>query len=321
MAHLTAAANEKVFRELFATIRDNFSLDKSDSGTFGPFTAAYHVKLHLEGGSVDLRGDNTIKVDELDIKWDVLDLTLGFDIPEICVGGFCIIPTPFGCALEFPEWCVFDDNPDISVTLPLGGVTSELTVVASLLTKYFVHPERTPAMDAWDAQDTLASPDAQTPFIKSVANRWQVFLDPQTLDLDPIDIADTVGDLLEDLVGAAIDNLLWFLPGFVKDLIKDILGSVIDLIRAILDIPDDIQEWISDLLNVSFGLLDFIATVIADYFAAKFPILEIEDPYPMLGKAPNPNAPSPELVPVKIPIVDLKVFNNDVEMIIEGSVG
>jgi hypothetical protein len=41
----------------------------------------------------------------------------------------------------------------------------------------------------------------------------------------------------------------------------------------------------------------------------------------MLGKAPNPNSPLPELVPVKIPITDLKVFNDDVEMIIEGSVG
>jgi hypothetical protein len=321
MAHLTVAAKEKAFVELFETLRDNFEFEKSDSASFGPFTAAYHVKLHLEGGSVDLRSDNTIKIEELDIKWDILDLTLGFDIPEICVGGFCIIPTPFGCLLEFPEYCIFDDNPDIEVTLPLGGFTSEITAVASLVIKYFVHPERLPGMDDWDAQDTLASPDTQTPFIKSVANRWQVFVDPQTLDLDPIDIADTVGDLLENLVDAAIDNLLSFLPGFVRDIIKAILGSVIDLIRAILDIPDDIQEWISDLLNISFGILDFVATAIADYFAAKFPVLEIEDPYPMLPKADNPNTPLPELIPVKIPIRDLTAFNNDVEMILEANVG
>jgi hypothetical protein len=183
--------------------------------------------------------------------------------------------------------------------------------VASLLTKYFVHPERLPAMDHWDAQDTLASVPTQTPFIKSVANRWQVFVDPQTMDLDPIDIADTVGDLLENLVEAAVDGLLGFLPGWIRDIIKAILGPIIDLIRAILDIPDDIQEWISDLLNVSFGLLDFIATAVADYFAAKFPIYEIEDPFPMLEKGANPN----------IPILDLRVFNDDVEMIIEGNVG
>lgn len=321
MAHLTVAANEKTFVKLFETLRDNFEFEKSDSGSFGPFTAGYHVKLHLEGGSVDLRADNTIKIEELDIKWDILDLTLGIDLPEICVGGFCIIPTPFGCALESPEWCVFDDNPDIEITLPLGGFTSEITAVASLVTKYTVHPERLASMDAWDAQDTLASPPTRTPFVQSVANRWQVFVDPQTLDIDPIDIADTVGDLLENLVEAAVDDLLFFLPGFVKDIIKAILGSTIDLIRAILDIPDDIQEWISDLLNVSFGILDFVATALADYFAAKFPLYEIEDPYPMLPKADNPNTPLPDLVPVKIPILDLKVFNDDVEMVIEANVG
>jgi hypothetical protein len=185
MAHLTVAANENAFRALFNTLRDGFEFEKSDSRSFGPFTAGYHVKLHLEGGTVDLRGDNTVKIEELDIKWDILDVTLGFDIPEICIGGWCIIPTPFGCALRLPRWCVFDDNPDISVTLPLGGFTSEITAVASLVTRYFVHPESLPTMDPWDKQDTLASPDAQTPFIKSVANRWQVFVDPQTLDLDP----------------------------------------------------------------------------------------------------------------------------------------
>jgi hypothetical protein len=96
---------------------------------------------------------------------------------------------------------------------------------------------------------------------------------------------------------------------------------VIDLIRAILDIPDDIQEWISDLLNVSFGVLDFVATALADFFAARFPIVEIEDPYPMLEKAPNPNTPAPDLVPVKIPILDLRVFNDAQEMVIEANVG
>jgi hypothetical protein len=41
----------------------------------------------------------------------------------------------------------------------------------------------------------------------------------------------------------------------------------------------------------------------------------------MLPKTANPNTAFPELVPVKVPIRDLKVFNNDVEMIIEGNVG
>ena len=87
-------------------------------------------------------------------------------------------------------------------------------------------------MNDWDAQDVNPS----------LANHWQLYVDPQFLDVDIFDIADIVGDLLENAVNAAIDNLLGFLPGWARDLIKAILGPIIDLIRAILDIAVDIQE-------------------------------------------------------------------------------
>jgi hypothetical protein len=313
MAHVTVAASETTFVMLFEAIRDNFRFTKSGSDDFGPFTASYSVEAHLEGGTVDLRADNTVQIKELDIKFDELDLTLGIDIPEICIGGFCIIPSPWGCLLRAPRKCVFDDNPDISITLPLGGlITSEVSVTGSLLTKYAVDPSRPSTMNAWDAQDA----------VPSLANHWQLFLDPQTVDVDVFDIADIVGDLLEIALDAAVDNLLGFLPGWARAIIKTIFGPVIDLVRAILDLPDDIQEWISDMLNVSFGILDFILQSIADYFANQYPLHQIEDPFPILDAAPNPNPGSPSsLVPVKVPIRDLLVFNNDVEMILEGNVG
>ena len=314
MAHLTIAASEQTFQSLFAALRDNFQLNLADSGDFGPFSASYAVKAHLEGGSVDLRADNTVQIKELDIKWDQLDPSLGIDIPEICVGGFCIIPNPFGgCILRAPRLCAFSADPDISLTLPLGGlITSEISVTGSLLTKYATNPARPAGMNDWDAQD--ASP--------SLASHWQLFVDPQFVDVDIFDIADIVGDLLENAVNAAIDNLLGFLPGWARSLLKALLGPVIDLIRAILDIADDIQEWISDLLNVSFGLLDIVLQFVADYFAAKAPIHQIEDPFPILEAAPNPNPGAPsQLIPVKIPIRDLRVFNDDVEMVLEANVG
>jgi len=313
MAHVTVAASEGTFVRIFDGVRDAFVFEQPGSGTFGPLTASYDVKAHLANGSVDLRGDNTVLVSELDIKWDRLDLSLGFDIPEVCVGGFCIIPNPFGgCILRAPRICAFSGNPDVSVTLPLGGITSEVSLAGRLLTRYFVDPARPAGMNDWDAQET-------TP---PVYNQWQIFLDPQWVDIDPIDVADTVGDLLEAAVEAVVDNLLGWLPGWARNLIKAILGPIINLIRAILDIPDDIQEWVSDLLNVSFGLLDILAQVILDYFAAKQPLTFVEDPYPILPAAANPNGPVPPmLVPVKIPIRDLKVFNTDVEMVLEGNVG
>lgn len=314
MAQVTLAASEKAFIRLFERMRDEFEFAASDSEDFGAFSAGYDIKMHLEGGTVDLRADNTISIKELDLKWDKLDFWVALDIPEICVGGFCVLPTPWGCAIRAPRICIFEDDPDITLPLPLGGLlTSEISIVASLLFKYFIDPNRQAWMDNWDAAE-------QNP---SVANRWQLFLDPQTIDVDVFDFADIVGDLLENAADAAIDNLLGWLPGWARDIIKGIIGGAIDVLRAILDIGDDIEEWLSDLFNVSFGLLDLILTFVADYFAAENPLFELEDPYSMLPEADNPNTSSglPKLVPVKVPIKDLKVFNNAQEMILEANIG
>ena len=302
MSHLTVAASENAFKELFAVMRDNYTFSSTDSANFGPFSASYDVALHLDDGTVDLRADDTVKIKELDIKWDTLDVGIGFDIPEICVGGWCIIPTPFGCALRVPKICVFSADPDVSITLDLSGVvTSEISVIASPVTSHFVDPARPPGMTPVHAQ------------VAGIPNKWQIFLDPQSVDVDLFDIADIVGDLLEDAVTAAVNNLL---PGpqWLRDLILAILGPIIGLIRAILDLPDDIGEWFSDLLNVSFDLLNLIVTAVADYFAARNPIYEFEDPFPILPAVAG-------LIPVKIPITDFTVQVNADEMVVEANVG
>ena len=302
MSHLTVAGSERAVVELFNVLRDNFSFADSDSASFGPFSASYSVALHLENGTVDLRDDNTIKISELDIKWDALQVGVGIDLPEICIGGWCIVPTPWGCAVRVPEVCVFDDNPDIGPSLDLSGlVTSELSVTASPVTRYFVDPARPPG--ASDIQAEVAGK----------SNMWQLFIDPQTVDVDIFDIADIVGDLLEEAVSDAVNALL---PGpqWLKDLILEILGPIIDLIRDILDVPDDFQEWLSDLLNISFGLLDLIVTAVADYFAGETPLYEFEDPFPILPASGG-------LIPVKIPIRDLSVRVNSDELVLEADVG
>jgi hypothetical protein len=318
MPDVRVVASEKAFKKLFDKLVEKFVFEDAGSADLGPFTASYDIKLHLEGGSIDLRQDNTVQVKELDIKWDRLNLSLGVDIPELCVGGFCIVPIPFdGCLLEAPRICVFSDNPDIEIMLPLGGlITSEISITGTLFTKYFVNLDRPADMDQWDAQNVDPK----------LFNKWQLFLNPQTVDVDIIDIADTVGDLLDNAIEALIDVLLGGLPDWAKDLIKRILGSIVDLVRRILDIGDDIQEWITDLLDVSLGLLNLIGQVVGDYFAKRNPLFEVEDPYPIMEEADNPNnqpdePPLPKLLPVKMPIRDLTVFNNDVEMVLEGNVG
>jgi len=303
MSHISVAASETAFKELFALLRDNLTFSKSDSADLGPFSASYSVAMHLEDGTVDLQNGNQIEVKELDIKWDTLEAGIGFDIPEICVGGWCIVPTPWGCAVRLPKICVFSADPDIGINLDLSGiVTSEISVTAKPVVQYKVDPARTPGMSDLDAE------------FAGVPNKWQVYIDPVTVDIDIFDISDIVGDLLENAVKNAIDNLLWFLPSWAIDLIWAILGPVIDLIRAILDLPDDIAEWFANLLGVSLGLFNVIITVVSDHFAKKYPIYEFEDPYPILPASGG-------LIPVKIPIKNLTVQVNDVEMVLQADVG
>lgn len=303
MTDITVAASERAFVEMFGQLRDAFSFADSDGGTFGPFTASYGVAFHLENGTVDLRADNTVRVKELDVVWDTLFLTLGVDLPEICIGGWCIVPTPFGCAVRLPRLCAFSDNPDIPIPIDLSGLLrSELSCTAALRTAYRVDPARTPIMDYLDAEDA------------HIPNKWQVFVDPESVDIDLFDIADIVGDLLEDIVDSAVDDILWWLPGWARSFVKATLGPVIDLIRTLLDIGDDVGEWLEDLLGTSLGLLNVIATAVLDYFAGGNPLFEFEDPYPVMG-AVGP------LIPVKVPITDFAVRVDDDEMTVTANIG
>ena len=94
MSHLTLAVSENAFQKLFPGLRDKLTFSKSDSGDFGRFTAGYSAACHLEGGTLDFQDNGTVKISELDLKWDTLQVRLAIDIPEVCVGGHCLIPTP-----------------------------------------------------------------------------------------------------------------------------------------------------------------------------------------------------------------------------------
>ena len=82
----------------------------------------------------------------------------------------------------------------------------------------------------------------------------------------------------------------------------------------------------TSMLNEIPGIGSKRRQALIEHFVTDEPLFELEDPYPILGEAPNPNdkenqPPLPKLVPVKLPIRDLTVSNNDVELILEGNVG
>ncbi len=305
--HLTVAISARLIQTMFAVVRNSFHPCFSVSKNLGPFTARAAAGGHLENGTVTLANDDTISITNLAMKWDTLSLALDVDIPEICVGGFCIIPNPFGgCILRAPEICVFSANPDFTIPLDLSGlVTSRVTATVRPLTKYGIETTRPSTMSDLDAEDL------------GIPNEWAVFLDPLFLHIEFIDIPDFVATLLTNAVDAVVDNVLGFLPGWAKDLIKSILGGAIGIIRTVLGIPGDIVDWLSHLLGIDLNLFDLITTALAQHFAKDAPLLQNEDPFPILKAQVTPVA----LIPVKIPVRDLAVQINAAEMVLSAKVG
>lgn len=305
--HLIAAVSAKLVSALFAAVRNAFHPCFTPSGSFGPFTAQLSAGGHLENGNVVLANDGTISVNNLGLQWDTMKLDLDVNIPEICVGGFCIIGIPFdGCAVRAPTLCAFSGNPDFTITLDLSGLAkSGLTVRIKPLTKYGVETTRPGGMSDLDAEDA------------GIPNEWAVFLDPLFLHIDFLDIPAFVDNLLTQAVDAAVDGALGFLPGWAKDLIKAILGGAIHIIHILLGIPGDIMSWLSHLIGVDLDLFDLVTTALAQHLAKDKALMQLEDPYPVMEAQVGP----PALIPAKIPIRDLAVQVNSAEMVLQAKVG
>jgi hypothetical protein len=217
-------------------------------------------------------------------------------IPDICL----------------PEYCLFDDDPDVSITLDFAPfVAQEVSIIGGVDVRYWDPDAPPPPIDICGLlRDILEHFELLEPFPDHT--QWHIFLDPETIDVDLFDFADIVGDLIEDALTAAIEALI---PGgWVRDLVLAIIGGIADLIRFILDIPDEIDEWLSDLFNVSFGLLDFIGTIFLDLFGNCLPIYKIDDPYEIMPEKDG-------LVPVTVPIRNLTALVNDVEMVAQLDIG
>lgn len=302
MNHLTIAASEKAFERLFMAVRDNLTVIKSDSANFGPFSASYDLKLHLDGGSIQLNNDGTIEIKNVDVVFDILKAKICFDLPGFCIGGFCIIPDPWnGCLVSFPGFCI---GGPICIPLDLSGLVSEINEIKARLTpRYFVDPGRLPVWSDLDAE------------FAGKPNKWQIFIDPDWVSVDPIDIPATIGNIVENAIKTAVNNLFpsW-LPGWAKDLIWAFLGPLLDMVKGILGFLDDFEDFLQDLLGNTFDILGLIETAVADYFANQYPIYEFEDPYPILPQ-------SGMLIPVKIPLRNLTATVNTNEMIVLADVG
>lgn len=193
---------------------------------------------------------------ELDWVWERLAVGIGINIDEVCIGGWCIIPRPWGgCWVRAPRKCFFSSDPDVSATIDFAGLRHEISTAFQV--------EARPGAGSWD-----------------------LFVEPaMPLDVDILDISDMVGDLLDRLVDAFVNDVLGFLPGWARNIVAAILGGIANFIRGALDLADDLEEWISEKLGVSLGLFDMVASAILEFFYQSEPLYRLSDPYPILPPA------------------------------------
>ena len=284
--HLTAAVSESAFRRIFAVVRDTgkfkiTAAPKSMSLLGVTGSAGAYTEYHLDNGTVEFQDDNTIKIKELDIKWDKSEVTLGIDIPKLCFGGceeVCIPSTDICEEVCVNLGCLFEADPDFSFTMQLPTIfTTEVSLNAGLKVYY-----------------VIGSP-----------NEWVIYIAPSRVDVDIIDIADTVGDLLDDSLNAAIEAM--GLPDWA-DFLAD---GMVDMVRGLLDIPDDIGEWLQDLIFDTLGVETTIESYVTAWLSDKSPIFRLEDPVQVMEA-------DGDLIPVTIPIGFIGAKVNADEMIIEA---
>lgn len=267
---MTAAVSEKSFQKVFQAVLSGFKVSNSGSTGWGPFTASYDFAAHLEDGSLTLNSDGTIRVKELDVVWDKFMLGVGIDLPTIW-----IIPG---------IWSIFDSNIDVGVGLDLSGIlTSEISLSVLLKEFYGVGA--------------------------GVPNRWQTVIVPVLpFDIDLIDISATVGGLFQQALKSAVEKVLGG-PNWFSDSILWLLGGVEGIIEDILDIPDDIGEWLLDMIS-DLGIVQVVLDLLYDYIALVIPpVFEVEDPYPILDA-------DGVLIPVRLPVeyIGIKVDTQELTL-------
>lgn len=338
MADLTLALTEKVFQpSIGAIVRHLTYADEQPPADAGAFRVGYAVNGHLDNGKVDFRDDGTVHVKELHFKWETLRLDIEVDLPPIGIGGQTItvpqedpfgdLTLPFGdLTLTIPAWFLFTGDPDIAISPDLATAVKHEISFAGLAEARYWDPDSPPLIDAACAalHQELAEleieiPDSNPPeTVMPFEHRWDrtqwhIHVMPEWIDVDPVDVADGTGDMVEEMLANEVMALLPDGPD--RDLALAAIGDVGDFLRFVLDIPDDFDEWLSDLLDTSLGVSDFIQTSTLQYLGDCIPVYGIEDPYQIMRRTAE------GLIPVKIPIEKLKVAVDDDEMTVTADIG
>jgi len=266
MSDVSLAVSEVAFEAVFNRIAPTVALPFDGSTSLGPVWFGVEGAVHVEGaGDIDFEDTNTFWLGELRIAWDKLIIRLGFDIPTVELGRFCILRMPDDapflggeCLWEFPGGKIFDGAPDI------GPLAINLNAIIPYVVTEVSGRFKISLVKDGDA-------------LKLVAHN-------ESIDVDPISISDTFGKLpgilQAAIAGAAASYVSANPPAFLLDAALGILGfpTLTELLLDLLDIEDDVQEWLTKTLNVDIGIQNLLAGLIVGALLDK-EMFEIPDPY------------------------------------------
>jgi hypothetical protein len=270
VAHFTARISEGLFARLMVralSTQPAISFSKPAAGDVVWFGATGRFRVVACGG-VEFEDGNTFLLSELDIAWEELKFELGLDIASFEVGGFCVLPIPEilgGGCVRMKRYTMFPGVPDV------GPLPIDLSPLLSLI-------------------------------VSEVSGRGRIWIQPspgahavcfraEALDVDPIDIEATTAQLDQVFDGAKallVAKLAQALPpgGWLLDFALGQLGfpTLTSVVADMLDIGDDLQEWLMDKLNVSIGLPDLMETLLLNHVLGE--VAHIDNPFPVAdGKA------------------------------------
>ncbi len=269
MSDVSLAVSETAFATLYNRVVPSVSLPFDGATSLGPLWFGIEGAVHVAGaGTIDFEDSDSFWLDELKIGWDKLVIRLGFDIPTVTVGRFCVLRFPDDtpvvggdCLWEFPGGELFGGAPDI------GPVAINLNAIMP-----FIVTEVSGRFDIRLVKD---------------GDVLKLKVHKQSIDVDPISIQDSFNQLPAILQAgialAAANFVAAHPPAFLLDMALGILGfpSITELLLDILDIGDDMQEWLTRRLNFDIGIQNMLVGVIAGAVLEKT-MFDIPDPYSLL---------------------------------------
>lgn len=218
----TIAVSQGGVNQLVQDLLGSAHFTKSDSGSWGPFTASYSVTASVSGGTVELVDTpiQLIRVHDFNVSASA-SVSVGFDLgnilPQICIPPVQMcVDIPFIGHVCTPQFCIPWPSVSVSLTIPLSlNISADFGIAVR------------DGGSTWDVV-LLVYPFSlvidPTPTINAILSAVEAQVD-SVLNGIPL-----IGSLIADLVNAVI--------GALQSVISAIAGAIDALIHEVILLID-----------------------------------------------------------------------------------